>query len=88
MIKGVRCNRRILPCIIVDDDFDGFHTFRNLIIDLGDGRSDIYYGVVDSDMDSFDHVIYQAKKKALNLNCFAYHIDVNGDMKCIFSPKA
>nr|DAK42494.1 MAG TPA: hypothetical protein [Inoviridae sp.] len=88
MIKGVECNKRIFPCITVDDVLNGFSTCRNLIIDLGEGKFDFYYGIMDTDKDSFDDVIYQAKKKALNLNCFAYHIDVNGNMKCIFSPKA
>lgn len=88
MIKGVECNKRIFPCITVDDVLSGSQTFRNLIIDLGDGKFDFYYGYADIDEDSFNDVIYQARKKALNLNCFAYHIDVNGNMKCIFSPKA
>lgn len=88
MIKGVECNKRIFPCITVDDVLYGPFTHRQLIIDLGDGRSDFYYGYMDTDEDSFNDVIYQAKKKALNLNCFAYHIDINGNMKCIFSPKA
>ena len=88
MIEGVQCNKRIFPCVTVDDVLNGSFTFRNLIIDLGDGKFDFYYGYADTDQDSFDDVIYQAKKKALNLNCFAYHIDVNGNMKCIFSPKA
>lgn len=62
MIKGVECNKRILPCITVDDVLYGQFTHRKLTIDLGDGRSDFYYGYMDSDEDSFNDVIYQAKK--------------------------
>lgn len=87
-IKGVVCNKKIYPCVTVEDRFCGFYTHRTVSIDLDKARFDYFFGVNDTDIDEFDYLIFQAKKKALNLNCYAYYVDPQGCMKCIFSPKA
>lgn len=34
MIKGVECNRKIYPCILIDDELHSFYVFRRVLICL------------------------------------------------------
>lgn len=88
MIKGVECNSKIYPCVLVDDEQYSSYAFRRVLICLSVSQFAEFKGVSDKDKDEFDYMVHLGIKHALNLNCFAYHIDVNGNMKCIFSPKA
>lgn len=88
MIKGVECNRKIYPCILVDDELHDFYVFRRVLICLSVSQFAEFQGVYDKDNDEFDYMLHLGIKHALNLNCFAYHCDKDGRLMCIFSPKA
>lgn len=88
MIKGVECNKKIYPCILVDDELHSFYVFRRVLICLSVSQFAEFNGVSNKDKDEFDYMIHLGIKHELNLNCFAYHCDKNGRLMCIFSPKA
>ena len=88
MIKAVECNRKIYPCVLVDDEQYSSYAFRRVLICLSVSQFAEFKGVYDKDKDVFDYMVNLGIKHALNLNCFAYHCDKDGRLMCIFSPKA